>query len=78
VLGSCKKAASVKRVVLTSSTAAMYDHPGESPMIDESSWNELSHAGLNAYSCSKVRVTRFALSESPYWRHSERTLQPNP
>jgi len=60
VLGSCKKAASVKRVVLTSSTAAMYDHPGESPMIDESSWNELSHAGLNAYSCSKVKSERHA------------------
>jgi nucleoside-diphosphate-sugar epimerase len=60
VLGSCKLAPSVKRVVLTSSTAAMYDHPGESPMIDESSWNELSTAALNAYSCSKVKSERHA------------------
>lgn len=45
VLGACKKAGSVKRVVLTSSMAAITDEPESDHVLTENDWNEKSSLG---------------------------------
>jgi len=60
VLAACTAAGGVKRVVLTSSVAAMTDEPDEGQLITESTWNEKSSLERNAYYFSKVQAEKEA------------------
>jgi dihydroflavonol-4-reductase len=62
VLGSCKKAGSVKRVVLTSSMAAITDEPEGDHVLTEADWNTKSTLERNPYYLSKT------LAEREGWR----------
>ncbi len=53
VLGSCKNVSSVKRVVLTSSFAAISDEPENNKVFSEDDWNEKSNLNRNPYYYSK-------------------------
>jgi dihydroflavonol-4-reductase len=60
VLGSCMKAGSVKRVILTSSIAAMTDEPESSKVYNEKDWNTMSSLDRNPYYYSKTLAERAA------------------
>jgi len=60
VLNSCKKAGSVKRVVLTSSMAAITDEPNSDKVFTENDWNTLSSLKRNPYYYSKVEAEKSA------------------
>jgi dihydroflavonol-4-reductase len=64
VLEACAKAPEVRRVVLTSSMAAVTDEPGER-VLTEADWNETSSLGRNPYYFSKT------LAEREAWRFVE-------
>ncbi len=59
VLAACAKSPSVKRVVVTSSMAAVTDEPG-GKVLTEADWNEKSTLKRNPYYYSKVRGERAA------------------
>jgi len=65
VLDSAKKAGTVKRVVLTSSMAAITDEPESDHVLTEADWNTKSTLDRNAYYLSKT------LAEKEGWRFVE-------
>lgn len=60
VLRSCKEAGTVRRVVLTSSMAAITDQPRADLLLTEEVWNERSSLTRNPYYFSKVQAERAA------------------
>ncbi len=54
VLASCRRSPSVKRVVLTSSMAAVTDEPDPNHTLTEADWNEKSSLTRNPYYYSKT------------------------
>lgn len=60
VLRSCKRAGTVKRVVLTSSMAAVTDEPESAHVLTEADWNERSTLDRNPYYFSKTLAERAA------------------
>ncbi len=60
VLRSCSKADSVRRVVLTSSMAAVTDEPDSDHVFTEADWNEKSSLERNPYYYSKMLAERAA------------------
>ncbi|NTW83505.1 MAG: SDR family oxidoreductase [Chlorobiaceae bacterium] len=60
VLESCLKAGSVRRVVLTSSIAAITDEPENSKVYTEKDWNTMSSLDRNPYYYSKTLAERAA------------------
>jgi dihydroflavonol-4-reductase len=60
VLQACAKAASVKKVVLTSSVAAVFDEPISGHVYTEKDWNETSSLTRNPYFYSKTMAERSA------------------
>ncbi len=54
VLESCMKAASVKRVIFTSSIAAITDEPDNKTVFTEKEWNTMSSLDRNPYHYSKT------------------------
>ncbi|HJK92477.1 MAG TPA: SDR family oxidoreductase [Polyangiaceae bacterium LLY-WYZ-15_(1-7)] len=64
-LAACRKAGSVKRVVLTSSMAAVTDEPDSTRVLTEADWNEGSSLERNPYYYSKT------LAEKAAWRFVE-------
>lgn len=60
VLGACKKAGTVKKVVLTSSMAAITDEPESDHVLSENDWNEKSSLDRNPYYYSKTAAEREA------------------
>ncbi len=58
VLSSCKKAGTIKRVVLTSSMAAITDEPDSDHVYTETDWNEKSSLERNPYYYSKTLAER--------------------
>jgi len=61
VLRACARTPSVKRVVLTSSLAAITDEPGDQYVFTETDWNSKSSLARNPYFYSK------ALAEQAAW-----------
>ncbi len=59
VLNACARSSSVRRVVLTSSLAAMVGR-ADGRVITEEHWNTDSHAGRNPYSYAKTEAERTA------------------
>lgn len=57
---ACVKAGSVKRVVLTSSVAAVFDEPITGHVYTEKDWNETSSLKRNPYFYSKTLAERSA------------------
>ncbi len=66
VLESCRKAGTVKRVVLTSSMAAITDEPDSDHVLTEADWNSKSTLERNPYYLSKT------LAERAGWEFVER------
>ena len=60
VLTACRKASSVKSVVLTSSMAAITDEPSSDHVLTETDWNVKSSLKRNPYYYSKVCAERAA------------------
>ncbi len=60
VLQACAKASSVKRVVLTSSLAAITDEPDDEHVFTETDWNSKSSLTRNAYFYSKAMAEQTA------------------
>lgn len=60
VLGACAKAGTVRRVVLTSSVAAMTDQPDSNHVLTEADWNTSSTLRRNPYYLSKAAAERAA------------------
>ncbi|MEI8185991.1 MAG: SDR family oxidoreductase [Chlorobiaceae bacterium] len=60
VLESCLKSGSVKRVVLTSSIAAITDEPESMKVFTEKDWNTMSSLERNPYQYSKTLAERAA------------------
>jgi len=60
VLQACAKAGSVKKVVLTSSVAAVFDEPISGHVYTEKDWNETSSLKRNPYYYSKTLAERSA------------------
>ncbi|MCA9582595.1 MAG: NAD-dependent epimerase/dehydratase family protein, partial [Myxococcales bacterium] len=60
VLRSCKRSSTVKRVVLTSSMAAVTDEPLSGKIYTEADWNGTSSLQRNPYFYSKARAERAA------------------
>ena len=60
VLESCLKSGNVKRVVLTSSIAAITDEPDSSKVFTEKDWNTMSSLERNPYQYSKTLAERAA------------------
>lgn len=71
VLESCARAASVERVVVTSSMAAVTDEPDEDVVLTEENWNEKSSLTRNPYYYSKTLAERaawtFVEEQKPRW-----------
>ncbi len=71
VLDACARAASVKRVVVTSSMAAITDEPDGARVLTEEDWNESSSLSRNPYYYSKTLAERAAWSfveeRKPSW-----------
>ena len=69
VLGAAAKSPSVRRVVVTSSMAAITDEPEGDHVLTESDWNEKSSLDRNPYYYSKTLAERaawdFVASEKP-------------
>ena len=66
VLQACVKAGSVKKVVLTSSAAAVFDEPVSGHVYTEEDWNETSSLTRNPYYYSKT------LAERSAWEYVEK------
>ena len=66
VLSACKKAGTVRRVVLTSSMAAITDEPESDRVLTEEDWNTRSSLDRNPYYYSKT------LAERAAWEYVER------
>ncbi|GAA3929916.1 SDR family oxidoreductase [Litoribacillus peritrichatus] len=62
VLDSCAKSTSVKRVVLTSSIAAITDEPDSNKVFTEEDWNTKSSLSRNPYYYSKTKAEQAAWS----------------
>lgn len=62
VLRACARAASVRRVVVTSSMAAVTDEPDKSVLLTEANWNTTSSLTRNPYYFSKAEAERAAWS----------------
>jgi nucleoside-diphosphate-sugar epimerase len=62
VLKACAKTDSVKRVVVTSSLAAITDEPDSTKVFSEVDWNEKSNLKRNPYFYSKVEAEKAAWS----------------
>jgi dihydroflavonol-4-reductase len=60
VLRACAAKPSVRRVVLTSSVAAITDEPPQDHVLTEADWNEQSSLTRNAYYYSKTMAERAA------------------
>jgi dihydroflavonol-4-reductase len=60
LLRACRKAPSVKRVVVTSSMAAITDEPESDHVLTEADWNVKSSLERNAYYFSKTLAERAA------------------
>jgi len=60
VLAACKKAGTVRRVVLTSSMAAITDEPEGDRVLTENDWNTRSTLERNPYYLSKTLAERAA------------------
>lgn len=60
VMEACAKADTVKRVVVTSSMAAITDEPGEDHVLTEDDWNTRSTLTRNPYYYSKAEAERAA------------------
>jgi len=60
VLQACAKAGSVKKVVLTSSVAAVFDEPISGHVYTEEDWNKTSSLTRNPYFYSKTLAERYA------------------
>lgn len=60
VLKSCKKTNTVKRVIITSSLAAITDEPHNDKVFSEADWNEKSDLKRNPYFYSKVCAEKAA------------------
>lgn len=60
MLEACAKAPGVRRVVLTSSMAAITDEPDGNRVLTEADWNEKSSLTRNPYYYSKTRAERAA------------------
>jgi dihydroflavonol-4-reductase len=60
VLEACRKATSVKRVILTSSVAAITDEPDSNKVFSEADWNEKSSLKRNPYYFSKTLAEKAA------------------
>jgi dihydroflavonol-4-reductase len=60
VLTACQKAASVKRVVVTSSMAAITDEPDSDHVLTEADWNVKSSLERNPYYYSKTLAEKAA------------------
>ena len=60
MLEACAKSSRVKRVVITSSMAAITDEPDDKHVLSEGDWNEKSSLVRNPYYYSKVRAERAA------------------
>jgi len=71
VLASCARQPSIRRVVVTSSMAAVTDEPGSDRPLTEDDWNTRSSLTRNPYYYSKVLAERAALdfvrTERPGW-----------
>jgi dihydroflavonol-4-reductase len=65
VLKACEKSDSVKRVVITSSLAAITDEPHSDKVFSEADWNEKSNLKRNPYFYSKV------CAEKAAWKYLE-------
>ncbi len=70
VLASCQRAGTVKRVVVTSSVAAITDEPDPAHRLTENDWNVKSSLSRNPYYLSKV------LAEKEAWAFVERNKPP--
>jgi len=71
VLEACAKAPDVRRVVLTSSMAAVTDEPDDARVLTEADWNEKSTLRRNPYYLSKTLAEREAWS---FVEHERRTF----
>lgn len=60
VLAACHRSSSVRRVVLTSSMAAVTDEPDSAHVLTEADWNEKSSLERNPYYYSKVMAEKAA------------------
>jgi dihydroflavonol-4-reductase len=60
MLTACAKTPGIKRVVVTSSMAAVTDEPDERHVLTESDWNTKSTLTRNPYYLSKVKAERAA------------------
>jgi dihydroflavonol-4-reductase len=71
MLEACAKAPSIKRVVLTSSMAAVTDEPESEHTLTEADWNTKSTLERNAYYLSKTLAERagwsFIEAQNPSW-----------
>ena len=60
VLAACRKAGTVRRVVITSSMAAVTDEPEDDRVFSEADWNTTSTLARNPYYLSKTLAERAA------------------
>ena len=60
VLESCLKSSSIKRVIFTSSIAAITDEPDSTKVFNEKDWNTMSSLERNPYHYSKTLAERDA------------------
>jgi dihydroflavonol-4-reductase len=71
VLASCQKEPSIRRVVLTSSMAAITDEPEGDHVLTEADWNDKSSLSRNPYYYSKALAEKaawdFVKSAKPTW-----------